>query len=238
MTLQPISLQADWVMTLAGFIFSVFIFSLIFGDNGLFRFAGSVLSGVIAAVLLLLLVEKVFFPLMIAPMLDPDSAPIEKISGAVATVLVVILIFLRYRRETGKTDPILMIAFFAMAALTLAGTISGTLLPLLRAVIAPFTATSEQTAVTPRQWAEAVWILVATLAALHSGRHYDQQSGKEKPSAGKSFSQLLDRFGEIAIAIAFGAIFAAVFISSALILIDHVSTMLHDGRTLWEGLFR
>ena len=58
---------------------------------------------------------------------------------------------------------------------------------------------------------------------------------KGKPFGGKLLFAL-ERIGEIFVAAAFGAIFAGVFISSAIVLIDRLDLLLSEGRTILGGL--
>ena len=150
-------ISAEWIMTLAGFILSILIFSLIFGDNGLFRFAGSILSGAIAAGLILILIEKVFSPYLILPLLDDRAEPELRIVSVICVGLILILIFTHYRdRNAPANPPWLTIGFFALTAVASAGAISGTLLPLLGATIAPFAKSGPSAAGNGVQWAEAI----------------------------------------------------------------------------------
>lgn len=238
-------ISAEWIMTLAGFILSILIFSLIFGDNGLFRFAGSILSGAIAAGLILILIEKVFSPYLILPLLDDRAEPELRIVSVICVGLILILIFTHYRdRNAPANPPWLTIGFFALTAVASAGAISGTFLPLLGATIAPFAKSGPSAAGNGVQWAEAIAAFAGVITALIWSREVASERSdapgvfsnlKGKPFGGKLLFAL-ERIGEIFVAAAFGAIFAGVFISSAIVLIDRLDLLLSGGRTILGGL--
>lgn len=227
-------ISAEWILTLAGLILSILVFSLIFGDNGLFRFAGSILSGVTAAVLTLILIEKVFFPFLIVPIADESASPSLRIMSILCATLILILIFVYFRRSNrAMLRPYVGVPYFGLSAIALGGAISGTLIPLIKMTVLPFA--KNTVGMTPWRWAEAVMTLIGVVTALI----YTRQLGAED-SAGNSGDgwalRFLERVGEIMVAIAFGAIFAGVFITSALILIDRLDVLASGGRMLTGGL--
>ena len=233
-------ISAEWILTLTGLILSILIFSLIFGDNGLFRFAGSILSGAVAAVLTLILIEKVFFPYLIVPIADENAEPGLRLVSLISATLILILIFFYFRRANrGSVRPFIGVLYFSLSAITLGGAVSGTLIPLAKMVVLPFAKSAG--GMDEWRWGEAIITLIGVVTALIYTRQLSAgggAAGSAPPAPGRSVLNFLERVGEIMVAIAFGAIFAGVFITSALILIDRLGVLLDGGRAISEGLLR
>ncbi len=234
-------ISAEWILTLAGLVLSILIFSLIFGDNGLFRFAGSILSGAIAAVLTLVLIEKVFFPFLVVPIADENADSGIRLASIITSALILILVFFYFRRSSrAAVQPFIGVLYFSLSAIALGGAVSGTLIPLVKMTVQSFAKSAVGT--DSWRWAEAIFTLTGVVTALIYTRQLSAErgaaAGRTKPTSGGAILNFLERVGEIMVAIAFGAIFAGVFITSALILIDRLDILLNGGRVISEGLFK
>jgi len=64
---------SDFTVLLIGFLLSVFTFSLILGDNWLFRLSSAVLSGALAGYLINVLIEKIFIPSIVNPLMESNG---------------------------------------------------------------------------------------------------------------------------------------------------------------------
>ncbi len=231
------TISVEWMMTLAGFVLSLLTFSLIFGDNGLYRFAGSVFSGLTSGILLLILVERIFYPYLIRPLTDSGADLwLRTVSFISLGLILLLLVFHFQRSRSGGLHPILNILFFAMAAVTLAGAVSGTLLPLAEWVIRPFAVNSKDAPATSWGWAEAIVALVSVAASLIYTRQLTIER-ENRRSVGR-FLLFWERVGEVMVAVAFGAVFAGVFLSSAWILVNQLGVLLNGAGPLLEGVLR
>lgn len=231
------TISVEWMMTLAGFVLSLLSFSLILGDNGLYRFAGSVFSGLTSGILLLILVERIFYPCLILPLTDAETDAWLRIVSFISLGLILILIIFHFQRSRGAgLHPMLNILFFAMAAVTLAGTVSGTLIPLAEWVIRPFALSSNDASTTKWGWAEALITLVSVVTSLTYTRQLTIER-ENRRSVGRLIL-FLEQVGEIMVAVAFGAVFAGVFLSSAWILVNQLGVLLNGAEPLLEGFLR
>ena len=87
--------STEFLILLAGFLLSLFTFSLVLGDNWLFRFAASVLSGILSGYVCILLIDKVFIIRMIEPFSDLSSNWIEK-AVIILVILSGVFLFLKF----------------------------------------------------------------------------------------------------------------------------------------------
>lgn len=231
------TISMDWIMTLSGFVLALLAFSLIFGDNGLYRFAGSIFSGLTSGILLLILVERIFYPYLILPLSDADADPwLRAVSFISLGLILILLIFHFQRSRVAALHPILNLLFFTMAAVTLAGAVSGTLLPLADWAVRPFALSSINAPTTRWEWGMALITLISVVTSLVYTRQLTIERDKRR-SVGRFFL-FLEHIGEIMTAVAFGAVFAGVFISSAWILVNQLGVLLNDAGPLLEDVLR
>lgn len=227
------NISADFLILLAGFVLSLFVFSLILGDNWLFRFASSVLSGVLSAYVCILLIDKVFIPKIFLP-LSTSSGGWENKIVLVAVIAAAVFLFIKFfmNHESGG-NIILAILLCVMAAVTIAGIANGTILGLYRGIIDRFQPTEELSG-SVRYWIETGLVLLGTITSLLYTQHYwikrKNSSDNEKTPVLSFFSAI----GEIFIGIALGSIFAGCFVASAVILVEQLSHILNTGQTLLQ----
>ncbi len=226
---------ADFLTLLGGFLISLCVFSLILGDNGLFRFSASILSGVLSAYVCILIIKKVFLPRFLEPLLDPGESWESKLillavlAGALFLFTKVFLANTSASTAAGG-NLVLAALLCIMTAVTIAGIADGTIVGLYRGLLGNFQP-AENSAGQTQRWIESGIILIGTVTSLFSMRHY-QIKKKEQPAGGGFFSAL----GEIFIGIALGSIFAGTFIASAIILVNQLSKLMNTGLTLFQWI--
>lgn len=223
------TITTELILLLIGFFLSLFTFSLILGDNWLFRIAASLLSGTLSAYLLIVLIEKVFLPLVVQPLLSPNASLTDQITLVLVLTAAVLLFFkVAFRKKAGGNLVIAIVICIA-TAVTVLGIVNGTLVNLYRGLLAH--ALPEQGGRTLLSWVRISLLLLGVISSLVYTQHTvsGRLNGKNKPAASIGLHGFFALFGEIFVGIAFGAIFAGCFIASATILIDQIAGILSSG---------
>ena len=227
------TLSTDFILLVAGFLLSLFTFSLILGDNWLFRFSSAILSGALAGYLLLLLVEKVLLPMVLNPLMETTATINEQLIG-IAVILAAVLLFIKfYFRSAAGGNLVLGILLCIAAAVTIFGIVNGSLINLYRGLlIRTLPASGQENSLL--SWFEIACILLGAITSLLYSRHYLIGRKRATETTGGKLLEWLSRIGEVFTGIAMGAIFAGCFISSAIILIEQVSVLMGSGQELLQ----
>ncbi len=224
--------STEFLILLAGFLLSLFTFSLVLGDNWLFRFAASVLSGILSGYVCILLIDKVFIIRMIEPFSDLSSNWIEK-AVIILVILSGVFLFLKFyfRKNTGG-NLILAVLLCIVAAVTISGIANGTIFGLYQGIISRFQLNESRSGV--RYWVETGIILTGTITSLLYTQHYWFYQKDQTTSNPKSGLHFFSSIGEIFIGIALGSIFAGCFIASAMILVQHLLKIINTSQFLLQ----
>lgn len=228
------TLSTDFILLVAGFLLSLFTFSIILGDNWLFRFSSAILSGALAGYLLLLLVEKVLLQRVLNPLMETTATFNEQLIGIAVILAAVLLVIKFYFRSATGGNLVLGILLCVAAAVTIYGIVNGSLINLYRGLLIRTLPASGQENSILRGF-EIACILLGAITSLLYSRHY--LIGRKRAAAETTGGKLLDwlsRLGEVFTGIAMGAIFAGCFISSAIILIEQVSVLMGSGQELLQ----
>ncbi len=207
-----------------GFLLTVMILSYLIGDNFFFRFAAHLLIGLTAGYLALLLVNHLLRPYLIDPL--TNAGWIEWLWMGIPLLLIVLLALAQIPRLADVGSIPLAFLVGLSAAIAIGGAIFGTLIPQVKAVIEGFD---------PEIWfnlpdqswvriADSVIMLmgvVSTLCYFHFGRKR-RINQKSEETQRPRLLEILSKIGEIFIGITLGAIFAGVFSSALLALIDRI----------------
>ncbi len=220
------TMSLDLILLLVGFFLSLFTFSLVLGDNWLFRISASLLAGTLSAYLLIILVESVFIPLVIQPLVSPEASRWDKIT-LILVLLAAALLFIKsafHRKAAGNL--VLALVVCVVTAVTILGVVNGTLVNLYRGLLAY--ALPAQDAPQPTlYWLRFFLLFLGVITSLLYSQHYiSRRAGEMKGSDENRLNKAITFFGEVFIGIAFGAIFAGCFIASATILIEQIAQML------------
>ena len=212
----------ELAFVIGGLFLSLTAFSLIFGDNYLFRLGAAILSGAVSAYICVLLVETYFYPLVMDLVDGTEKLSAAQILRAAAAAIGLILLFCRAYTGSKTGGRIVLIILMAVAAaITVLGTAGGTIPAVVRSIAARF-----RLAALPADQKNDVWywirsgtILVTAVSALLYTGHY-----RIGNSNGEKSSESLP--GNILIGFTFGAVTAAVFLAAANILVNHVSGLI------------
>ncbi len=220
----------ELAFVIGGLFLSLSAFSLILGDNYLFRLGAAILGGAVSAYTCVLLAESYFYPMILEIADGTLHMSAAQMLGTAAALIGVILLFCRaYTSSKTGGKIILTVLIAASAAVMVFGAAGGTIPAFIRSLAARFrlaTLTSGEKE-NVWYWVRTCTVLVSAAAALFYTRHYDLGSRKE----GRKESSV---FGNALIGFAFGALAAAVFLTAANILVDHVSGLIVTVQSLMK----
>ncbi len=207
-----------------GFLLTVMVLSYLIGDNLFFRLAAYLFIGLTAGYLTVLLVNRVLLPHMVLPLIS-GSGP-ERWWLLVPLVLSLLLLIGQIPRlSLASRIPLAFLAGIS-AAIAIGGAVFGTLIPQAKAVIGAFDpaviyqAPEGRLAADPGRRGDAAWCdryfeLLPFRAKIRPGKAEDDT---KRPLALQGMSKV----GEIFIGITLGAVFAGVFSTALLALIDRL----------------
>ena len=218
---------------IGGLILSLSAFSLIFGDNYLFRLGAAVLSGAAAAYVCVLLAETYFYPLILELVSGETQPTVPQLLRAAAAAIGILLLFSRAYmggKTGGKVVQTVLLA--VAAAVMILGAAAGTIPSFIRSLAAPFRMASlpEADRGSIWYWLKTGTMLLSAVAALLYTRHYRFSSKKNEDGGSGSFP------GNILIGFTFGAITAAVFLAAANILTNNISGLIETVRSLISAI--
>jgi hypothetical protein len=213
----------DLIWGVVGLLLTVMVLSYLIGDNLFFRFAAYLFIGVTAGFLSVLIINQIVWPYLLQPLIF--GSWIEKLWILIPLALAVLLLISQFQPLSGAGRVPLAFLAGLTAAVTVGGAVFGTIIPQLRAVVNAFDPAGwYQTPVVPwLRMAEAVVMLVGVLGTLsyfHFGRRRGDQ--KDQTQVRPLFFEGLAKVGEVFIGIALGTVFAGVFSTALLAMIDRL----------------
>jgi hypothetical protein len=219
------SFSLDLVAGLAGFLFTLLIFSYLIGDGPLFRVAIYIFTGVSTGYIAAVAWWQVLLPRLVIPLI---AAPMqEKLFLVVPMVGAVLILMKLAPRLAGLARPVMAFLVGIGAAVTIAGALSGTLLPQILGAVNTFdvaAAASRNISLFEVMINGGIILAgtVLTLAYFHFGA---------RPTADGTVRrlgpiELLAWLGRIFIGITLGAIFAGVYAAALTALIERVSSLM------------
>ena len=213
----------ELAFVIGGLFLSLSAFSLIFGDNYLFRLGTAILSGAVSAYICVLLAESYFYPLILDIINKRASLSTLQIIRLILVTLGIILLFMKlYTGTKSGGKVILMVLMCISAAILVMGAAGGTIPAFVRTIAGQFrlAAIPSEEKTNIWYWLKAATVLIGAVTALLFTRHYSITGRKTEEKRSESI------FGSILIGFTFGAIAAAVFITAANILVNHVSGLI------------
>lgn len=214
----------EWIWGGLGLLLTVMVLSYLIGDNAFFRFSAHLFIGLTAGYVAVLLINQVVFPYLLSPLVNGNWN--ERLWMGIPLGLIVLLGLSLIPRFTDLGR--IPLAFLAglTAAIAIAGAVFGTILPQSQAVIGGFD---------PAIWdvnrggtgvriLEAVVMLVgvvSTLGYFHFGKKWRSSLGQSETERPSIF-EAVGKVGQVFIGITLGAIFAGVFSTALVALIDRI----------------
>jgi len=202
----------------------VMILSYLIGDNFFFRLAVHLFIGLTAGFLAVLIIQQILWPYLIMPLVNGVLA--EQLWLGVPLLLILLLVLGQVPRLKGLGSIPLGFLLGLTAAVTIGGAVFGTLIPQVRSLIESFdqVAWLESDGRSWLQIVNSVIMLmgaVSTLSFFHFGRKW-RINKKAEESERPRFFEILSKVGEVFIGITLGAIFAGVFSSALMAMIDRI----------------
>ena len=211
-----------WIVI--SFLFTVMTLSYLLGDNILFRFAAHLFIGITAGYVFLLIIYEILLPFLIVPFIN--GTWIERLWLGIPLLLIILLILSQIKKFNWIGSlPLVYLAGIA-AAVAIGGAVFGTLIPQSRAIIDSFDPENLY-AVPGQSWlliTDAIVMLIGTVGTLsffYFGRKRKQNTDLDLTKRPFIF-EALSKVGQIFIGITLGTVFAGVFTSALLALIDRI----------------
>jgi len=222
-------MNIDVIWTLVSLVLTLFIFSYLFGDNPVFRFATGIFVGAAAGYFAVVIIYQVILPRLVVPL----------IQGSILALFPLILsglLLTKISPRLGRLGNVSMAMLVgAGAAIAIGGAALGTIFGQVRAAIDAF-GSQANTSTTPAALLvlEGLFLLVGTVTALA----YFNFGGKEKPgeAPGRNWlSASLSGIGQFFIALTLGAIFAGVLTAGLTALVERADFILRTVSSLIIG---
>jgi hypothetical protein len=210
----------DMLGAFAGFIFTIMVFSYIFGDNALFRLAIYIFIGVSAGYAAVIAVYNVILPQIIAPLLSGDLSALQL---AIPTMLCALLLFTKLSPRFNILGvPVLAYLVGVGAAAVIAGAVLGTLFPQITASTNVFDI---------HGFLVGAFVIFGTLVTL-AYFHFGAQPGFGGKMQRSPWIEIIAIFGKGFIAVTLGVLFAGVYSAALTALIERLDFIVQFGISL------
>jgi hypothetical protein len=214
----------ELIWGLVGFLLTVMVLSYLIGDNFIFRLAAYLFVGVTAGLLTVLIARQILWPYLLQPLIS--GSVYQRLWILIPLVLSLFLIISQFPRFSSFGR--IPLAFLAgiTAAIVVGGAVFGTIIPQTRAVVNSFSPVGLY-AEPGRAWMRILDAglmllgVIGTLSYFHFGRRFRQGSVSDS-HARPRISEAASKFGQVFIGLALGAVFAGIFSSALLALIDRL----------------
>jgi hypothetical protein len=203
---------------IAGLVFTLMIFSYVIGDNFLFRLAIYIFTGVSAGYIASVALWQVLLPRLVAPLI---ANPFQ-----ILLLIPLAGIFMIVMKISPKLSGIARFAMAfivgAAAAVTIAGALSGTLIPQVEGTINAFSPALGLVNI----FTNGLVVLLGTVLTLtyfHFGAHTRADGSVRRWGA----IEILAWLGRFFIGVTLGVVFAGVYAAALTALIERISSMIH-----------
>ena len=211
-------MSPDLIAGFIAFLFTLFIFSYLIGDNPLFRIAVYIFVGVSAGYVASVVWRQVIWPDLFFPLITGTVT--QKPLLIIPLILSALLMTRVSPRLTQLGMPTMALLVGVSAAVAVGGAVTGTLFPQIGATINMF---DTRSATSAAQLAEmlinGVWILAGvttTLVYFHFGARTTSDGSVRR----FALIELIAFVGSIFLAITLGVLFAGVYSAALTALID------------------
>lgn len=197
----------DSLTLIVGLLLTLFIYSYLVGDNPLYRLAVHLLVGVSAGYAVVIAVNRILLPVIAQVIGNPTDTENSLWLIPITLSLLLLLKWLRPVAWLGNTPVGILVTIGAAVALV--GAVTGTVIPQVMGA---------------RAESPLNTILIAVLSAC--ALLYFQFTAGDRESQGlvlAGWRRMASTIGQYVILIALGAIFAGVFTTSLVLLIERVS---------------
>jgi hypothetical protein len=217
----------DLITGALSFFFTLLILSYVIGDNPLFRIGVYIFVGVSAGYIAAIAWWQVLWTRLIYPLISTSTPVIDKALLAVPLLLAVLILMKVSPRLAGLGSIAMAFIVGVGAAVTIAGAVSGTLMPQMEGTINAFSINSPDPGVIVESIVSGVVILAGTIFSLsyfHFGARPDKTDGSMRRLG---FIDLMAWVGRIFIGITLGAVFAGVFSAALTAFIERINSLIN-----------
>ena len=211
-------MSPDLIAGFVAFLFTLFIFSYLIGDNPLFRIAVYIFVGVSAGYVASVAWRQVIWPDLFFPLITGTFA--QKTLLAIPLILSALLLTRVSPRLTQLGMPTMALLVGVSAAVAVGGAVTGTLFPQIGATINIF---DPHSATSAAQFASMIlngaWILAGVTTTLVYF-HFSARTTGDGSVRRFALIELIAFIGSIFLAITLGVLFAGVYSAALTALID------------------
>lgn len=222
-------ISLDLITGAISFLFTLLILSYVFGDNPLFRIGTYVFVGASAGYIAAVAWWQVLWPRLIQPLVS-GSVPMMQKGLLLVPLLGVLLLFMKISpRLTGMGSIVMAFLVGVGAAVTLAGALTGTLMPQVLGTINAFDMTlvrGKDTSFFIEAIVNAVVILSGTVFTI-SYFHFGARRKADGSMRRLSLIELSAWIGRVFIGITLGAVFAGVYAAALTAMIERLSSLIN-----------
>jgi hypothetical protein len=221
------ALPLDLITGAMGFLFTILIFSYVFGDNPLFKISIYLFAGVSAGYVAAVAFWQVLWPRLIYPLIF--GSPLDKAFLALPLLGSVLILMKISPRLAGLARVTMAYLVGVGAAVTIAGAVAGTLLPQITGTINVFDKFDIRLGLTAQNL-EILFSGSTILAGVIFSLAYFQFSAKPKADGTMHRNFLVETMalvGRFFIGITLGAVFAGVYAAALTALIERVSSLVN-----------
>ena len=204
----------DLVGALLGFLFTLAVFSYIWGDNAVFRVVTHLFIGVTAGYVTIMVIQNVILPHMVFPFVEGDRN--AKIFAILFLILGALMLTKISPRLTNLGNPAIAYVVGVGAATAIGGAVVGTLFPQTSVSMRLFT--------TQDNPLNALVILGGTLTTLLYFHFGVRRKNKEGTATQRPvWLETIGNIGQFFIAVTFAALFSGVYLAAMTALIERMS---------------
>ena len=219
---MPVPLE--FLTGLSSFLLTIIVFSYLIGDNPLFRLAIYIFTGISAGYIATVAWWQVLLPRLVIPM---ATGSMEMKAFMLVPVLGAMLILMKLSpRLAGLARPVMAFLVGVGAAVTIAGALSGTLIPQVAGAIDSFdlrAATARNISLIQVMINGGI-ILAGTIFTLIYF-HFGAQARPDGSMRRNGVIEFLALIGKIFIGITLGVVFAGVYAAALTAMIERISSL-------------
>lgn len=214
--------MSELVWSATAFLLTVMVLSYLLGDNPLFRLAVHVFIGVAAGYAAVIAWYNVIWPMVLLPLLTA-TLPAQRLLAVVPLVGGALLVLKLSPGWSRLGNPVLAYLVGVGAAVAVVGAVTGTIFPQTAATTGMFDLSAAQTqgVGTAERLFDALVMLVGTVSTLAYFSFSLRKRGEQRPA----WVEGLARVGSVFIAVAFGAMFAGVYLAALTALIHRLQAV-------------
>lgn len=222
------AISLDLITGAISFLFTLLILSYVIGDNPLFKIGTYIFVGVSAGFIAAIAVWQVVIPRLVSPLISTSVSITEKGLLLVPLLGALLLIMKISPRLSGMGRIVMAFLTGVGAAVTIAGALTGTLMPQVMGTInafdmAPYQGNAGLLFESITNGAIVLFGTIFTLSYFHFGARPRADGSMRRLGLIEIFAWV----GRIFIGITLGAIFAGVYAAALTALIERLSSLIN-----------